>query len=73
MIYLAYILFFPFKIMDIHSMTVMNSPIKAGDTILYLVDYCKYTDAPTTVYRTFHRIPDDFQIPNPVIMSTTTP
>ncbi len=71
-IYLAYMLFYPFTIMTVESMTVINSPVQAWETMIYRVKYCKKVDVPTLVYRTFYW-PDGIQMPSPAIMSTTTP
>lgn len=72
MAYIAYTLFYHIKTMTVESMTVINSPVQAGETMLYKMKYCKYTDVPTIVYRTFYW-PNGYIAPSPSIMSTTTP
>ena len=60
--YLAYLLIYPFRTLDVSNAYAINTP-KAGETLLYKVEYCKYTKAPATVFRTLHTVDETAIIP----------
>jgi hypothetical protein len=62
-LYLSYIALFPFRTLDVKNqpLPIINSrhlsgyslpTIKAGDTLIYKSDYCRYTRVPSTLVRT---------------------
>lgn len=61
MAYNTYLRFYPFKTIVVSKVRVLTSEIKQGEEVKYEVDYCRFTDAPATVYRTVQstRNPDD--------------
>lgn len=64
-IYFSYLSFYPFKTIVIHDVTASDT--KAGDTLYYIVDYCKYTNIPSTVFRTLRAADDTAIIPFPEV------
>lgn len=52
MAYNTYLRFYPFRTVVINKVELLTPEIKQGGTIKYRIDYCRYTDAETTVYRT---------------------
>ena len=41
---------YPYRALEIKSpMPVLNSPVEPGETVQYVVDFCKYTDKPTKI------------------------
>jgi len=68
-VYVAYLLFYPFPTITISEATVLTKEVKAGGNILYKVTYCKYTDSPATVYRTFHLIDESVSVPTPAVQT----
>lgn len=43
---------YPYKTAEVtQPMHVMNKQIKAGNDVVYVIEYCKYTDAPASVAR----------------------
>jgi hypothetical protein len=64
--YFMYLTFYPFKTLVVNEIHTINSP-KSGGTLLYSVDYCKYSDAPSTVYRTLHSEDESQIVPFPSV------
>jgi len=62
----AFLSFYPYKTLVVKSATVDHS-ILAGDTLNYVVDYCKYTDKPASVFRTLHSVDETQVIPFPAV------
>lgn len=52
-IYVAYLLYFPFKTVEIRQVpaNVLNTDneVKRAGIVLYTIDYCKYIDAPAKI------------------------
>lgn len=45
-------LFFPFKVTDVRTpYKILTPTVKQGDSLVYVVDYCKYLDLTATVTR----------------------
>lgn len=63
--------FYPYKTLVINSATTKTESIKAGELFVYTVDYCKYTDKPAIVYRTFHSVDEKHIIPFPSVATIT--
>ena len=55
-LYGNYLLFYPFKTLVVSEAKVVTKEIHTGDLFVYKVSYCKYTQSPAIVYRTFHKI-----------------
>lgn len=53
-IYANYLILYPVKTLVVSSAVAVTKEIRAGDLFIYRIDYCKYTQAPAVVYRTFH-------------------
>jgi len=70
-IYLGYLMIYPFKTLEVYSAVAINEP-KAGEVLLYEVDYCKYTTAPTIVYRTLRSVDEKSMIPFPAVDTITS-
>lgn len=68
--YLAYLSFYPFPTLVIKS-AIVTKDIKAGEVLMYTVDYCKYTKNPAIVYRTLHSVDESIVIPFPSIETIT--
>lgn len=58
MLYNVYLRFYPFKTVVINKIELLTPSIKQGGILKYRVDYCRYTDAPTTVYKTVQDVND---------------
>jgi len=69
-IYLGYLMIYPFKTLEVYSAVATNEP-KAGEVLLYEVDYCKYTPAPAIVYRTIRSVDEKSIIPFPSVDTIT--
>lgn len=53
--YIGFLALYPFKTIEFHNepFPIMNTqPIKAGEPLQYVVDYCRYTDVPSHLTRT---------------------
>ena len=64
--YIFFLLFYPFKTLTVNSSHALNTP-KAGEVLMYEVDYCKYTTAPATVFRTLHTVDETSIVPFPAV------
>ena len=53
--YLAYYLFFPFKVVDIKTQPfpVLTKQVKHGKSMIFHADYCKYMSVPTKTSTSF--------------------
>ncbi len=68
-IFCAVLLFYPYKTLEVYSVTVKTPVVHHGENLIYTVDYCKYTSAPSIVYRTLRATDDSSIIPFPVAMT----
>ena len=59
--YLLYLLIWPVRVLEVQRdpAPVISSPIYAGATLVYLLDYCKYQDLPEIVSRELVRLDAD--------------
>lgn len=71
--YLGFLTFYPVKTLDISQAVVVTKEINPGGLFLYEVSYCKYTDAPAIVYRTFHRTDESSIETFPAVQTVTVP
>lgn len=57
-LYIAFALFWPVKTLEIKNFTenspiqIKNTIVHPGESLSYQLNYCKYTDLPSTVHRT---------------------
>lgn len=70
-IYSSFVSLYPYKTLVVNEAKAVTETVKAGDLFMYSVDYCKYTDKPATVYRTFHSIDESQLIPFPAVSTIT--
>lgn len=55
-IYIAWSLFWPVRTLEIKTqqpIQILSPIVHKGDTLSYYLDYCKYTNMPSIVHRTF--------------------
>lgn len=54
LLYIGYLIFWPFKTMDVQNLPypVLNSPVEAGQIVVWEVDSCRYTQIAADVTRT---------------------
>lgn len=69
--YFAYLTLYPFKTLDVKSTTILTPIVKAGDVLMYRVDYCKHTDKSATVFRTLHSVDETRLVPFPSVSTVT--
>lgn len=65
--------FYPFKLLEIKSITIKTKVISPGGLLVYVSDYCKHTDQPAIVYRTLHRIDESRIETFPAVQSVSIP
>ena len=51
MLYVFFLMFCPFKVLEVKSVKILTPQVKLGGTFEMLIDYCKYIDNPATVSR----------------------
>lgn len=51
LVYLFYLLFYPFTPLVVHSFIVTSKTVKPGEPIYYKVDFCRNTDIASIAYR----------------------
>lgn len=61
------LLFYPFRTLVVNESTAKTQTIKAGDVFVYTIDYCKYTEKPAIVSRTFHKTDESVSVPFPFV------
>lgn len=71
MLFIGYLAFWPVRIItpNVQPYKVLTPTVKAGDTLIYEVDACKYFDLHSTVYRSFY---DSLIYSEPPVTSTIT-
>lgn len=68
MSYNLYLKWWPMRTLEINSIEILTPEISAGGVLKYKVDYCKYTDAISTAYRTVYNVDNhDLRYPQPPI------
>lgn len=72
-LYNSFLSFYPFKTLVVNRAYVKTQTIKPGDVLTYFVDYCKYTDQPANVFRTFHSVDETRSVPFASITTITVP
>ncbi len=68
--YVMYLLFYPFKTIDVLNdpMPVLTPVVKSGESVTYMVDYCRFVGGPGRIYRT---ITGPSNVPIPPVDSVT--
>lgn len=71
--YVAYLLFYPFSVLDVNATSVITLSVPRGGTMYYLVDYCRYSEAPAIVYRSIHTTDETSIATFPAVASVAIP
>jgi len=69
--FISYLMLWPPVIVEVKSAHAVTPVIKAGDTMFYEINYCRYLSGSGIVSRTWHKIDESHTYPTPLISPVT--
>jgi hypothetical protein len=70
-VFVAIFVLYPYKTLEVYNVTAKTPIVNAGENLIYTVDYCKFTNASSVVFRTLHSADDTSIVPFPSVMTVS--